>query len=108
VLHHVPDSYEPARLLTTYADALGPDCRLALSHTCRDEQMVDAIRLYSDLYNAALPEFAFRGAEAVADLLAGFELTEPGLVPIPLWLPEGEPHQNPERFSGCAALARRR
>jgi hypothetical protein len=110
VLHHVPDSAEPARLLTTCADGLGPECRLALSHTGRDELLIDALRLYSDIYSKPLPEFAFRGAAEVRDLLAGFEVTDPGLVPIPLWLPddETEPDQNPEHFSGCAALARRR
>lgn len=110
VLHHVPDSAEPAELLTTYANALGPACQVALSHTCRDEQLLDAIRLYSDIYHEALPECAFRSAAEVGDLLRGFELTEPGLVPIPLWLPDAdtEPDQNPEYFSGCAALTRRR
>ena len=110
VLHHVPDSDAPAELLTTYVDELGPACQLALSHTCRDEQLLDAIGLYSDIYHQALPDCAFRSAAEVDDLLMGFELTEPGLVPIPLWLPDAdtEPDQNPEYFSGCAALARRR
>jgi hypothetical protein len=110
MLHHVPDSAGPAQLLTTYADALGPACQVALSHTYRDERMLDALRLYSDIYNKPLPEFAFRSAAEVGDLLAGFEVSEPGLVPIPLWLPDAdtEPDQNPEHFSGCAALARMR
>jgi len=109
VLHHIPDSAELAELLTTYADGLGPACRLALSHTCRHEQLLDAMRLYSDIYNTPLPEFAFRTTAEVEELLAGFEITEPGLVPIPLWHPDldTEPDQNPEHFSGCAALAHR-
>lgn len=110
LLHHIPDSAEPARLLTTYADALGPACQVAVSHTGRDELLLDALKLYSDIYSKPLPEFAFRSTAEVGDLLAGFEVTEPGLVPIPLWLPDAdtEPDQNPEHFSGCAALARRR
>ncbi|MEU0885610.1 SAM-dependent methyltransferase [Lentzea sp. NPDC005914] len=110
VLHHVPDSAGPAELLTTYVNALGPACQVALSHTCRHEQMLDAIGLYSDIYHEPVPEFAFRSAAEVGDLLTGFEVVEPGLVPIPLWLPDAdtEPDQNPEHFSGCAALARRR
>ncbi len=110
VLHHVPDSAGPAELLTTYVDALGPACQVALSHTCRDEQLLDAIRLYSDIYHQPPPECAFRSAADVSDLLTAFEVSQPGLVPIPLWLPDAdtEPDQNPEYFSGCAALARRR
>lgn len=110
VLHHVADSARPAELLTTYADALGPACRVALSHTGRDEHLLDAIRLYSDIYDQPVPEFAFRGAAEIRDLLAGFEISEPGVVPIPLWLPDAdtEPDQNPEHFSGHAALASRR
>jgi hypothetical protein len=109
VLHHVPDSADPARLLATYVDALGPACQIAISHTCRNEQLLDAIRLYSDIYNAPVPAFAFRSREEVGDLLAGFEIAEPGVVPIPLWFPDTEtdPDQNPEHFCGCAALAHR-
>jgi hypothetical protein len=45
----------------------------------------------------------------VVDLLAGFEIVEPGVVPLPLWRPEPDKDldRNPENFQGCGAVGRR-
>ncbi|TWP52716.1 hypothetical protein FKR81_08650 [Lentzea tibetensis] len=111
VLHFVPDSADPAGLLTAYANAFGPGTHVAVSHTCQDDRMVDAVRLFSDIYGFPTPSFAFRHPAEVVDLLAGFEIGEPGIVPLPLWRPDQqqhEPDRNPEQFHACAALARSR
>ena len=38
----------------------------------------------------------------------GFELVEPGLVYLPLWRPDGQPPENPERAWFYAGVGRKR
>ncbi|GLZ30121.1 hypothetical protein Lesp02_23110 [Lentzea sp. NBRC 105346] len=108
VLHFVSDSADPARLLAGYANGLGPRTHIAVSHTCPDERMDDALRLFSDIYAQPLPSFHFRPVGDAARLLDGFEILEPGVVPTPLWRPDqvDVPDRNPEHFHGWAVLSR--
>lgn len=110
VLHFVPDSAEPHKVLAEYMDALAPGSYLGLSHTCRDPFMLAAVGLFGAMYgDQPLPTFTFRYPEQVVQLFDGMEILSPGVVPIPLWEPDpGEVQdRNPENFHGCGGLARK-
>jgi hypothetical protein len=109
VLHMVPDSLQPADMISTYVDTFGPGSHVALSHICRDEGLLAAVAMFQRLFSVPVPQFTFRYPLDVVDLLAGLDIVEPGVVPIPFWRPSRPPEQdqNPENFRTCAAVARR-
>ena len=110
VLHFVPDSAEPHKVLAKYMAALAPGSYLGLSHTCRDPFMLAAVGLFGSMYgDQPLPTFTFRYPEQVVQFFDGMEVLAPGVVPIPLWEPDPEEDQdrNPENFQGCGGLARK-
>jgi O-methyltransferase involved in polyketide biosynthesis len=93
VLHFL-DGDEPARILTQVRERLVPGSYLVVSHVAdlpddntgpaRAAATRAAVNLYEDL---AAP-FVLRTPEQVASLFAGFDLVEPGLVPVHRWRPE--------------------
>lgn len=111
VLHFVPDSAEPHKVLAKYMAALAPGSYLGLSHTCRDPFMLAAVGLFGSMYgDQPLPTFTFRYPEQVVQFFDGMEVLAPGVVPIPLWEPDPAEDQdrNPEHFQGCGGVARKR
>jgi O-methyltransferase involved in polyketide biosynthesis len=91
VLHFVTDAQDPARLIRTVMDAMPPGSYLAIGHHTADiypEVQAFAARL-SEL-NPAFPS-TLRGRQQVADLFAGLDLVEPGVVEISRWHPEPDP-----------------
>lgn len=109
VLHFVRDADDPAGIIARYVDALAPGSHVALTHTSKDEGLLAAIRLFSTLYAAPLPEFTFREPDRIAGFHRGLTVLEPGLVPIPLWRPDPDldEHRHPENFQGYAVVARK-
>ncbi|WP_186762965.1 SAM-dependent methyltransferase [Lentzea tibetensis] len=109
VLHFVPESAEPAKVIATYMDACVPGSHLAVSHTCRDPFMLSAVGLFSAMYPDPLPPFTFRYRQEVEGFFEGLEVLAPGVVPIPMWEPDPADDQdrNPENFEGLGGVARK-
>jgi S-adenosyl methyltransferase len=110
VLHFVPDSDEPAKLVKKYLDELCPGSYLALSHMGADDGVVAAMKMFNQMYGTRLPTLTFRGSDRIADFCAGLELIDPGIVPVPLWRPVGtdpDADRNPGHFHDRAVLARK-
>jgi len=110
VLHFVPDSAEPHKVLAKYMEALAPGSYLGFSHTCRDPFMLAAVGMFGAMYeDQPLPTFTFRYPEQVVSFFDGMETLPPGVVPIPLWEanPDEIEDRNPEHFQGCGGLARK-
>lgn len=109
ILHMVPDALQPAETISTYVNAFGPGSHVTISHICRDEGLLAAVTMFQQLFGIPVPEFTFRYPLDVVDLLAGLDIVEPGVVPIPFWRPKRAPEedQNPENFRTCVAVARR-
>src|SRR5262249_46656425 len=86
VMHFVPDSDDPAGIVAILRDALAPASYLALSHVTSDgPRSVSAgppPGVQSDTF--ARPR---RYAE-VERFFAGFDLVDPGLVPVEHWRPD--------------------
>ncbi|HWE91681.1 MAG TPA: SAM-dependent methyltransferase [Pseudonocardiaceae bacterium] len=100
VLHFVPDSDDPAGVINDYRDAVLPGSFLALSHSTDAPMRAEDVE-QSDL-DGILDVFTSGGSPAtlrppaeVERFFAGWELVEPGVVPVFDWRPE-----DPDEFVG--------
>jgi hypothetical protein len=90
VLHFVPDSEEPHRIIAEYRDRLAPGSYLALSHgttgtTDDDHQVVGGV---TSVYQQASAQLHVRPAPDIQRFFDGFEMIEPGLTWINEWRPD--------------------
>jgi SAM-dependent methyltransferase len=98
VLHFIHDSDDPAGILATLRGALAPGSVLVLSHATDENRPEDAAKIVQ-LYRGTANPLRMRSREEVAELFAGWDLVEPGLVWAPLWRPESaeDVGEHPER-----------
>lgn len=107
VLHFVPDSSDPAGIVARYRDAVAPGSYLVFSHATADGG--GAIDAAGSLYRDAGNPMILRSAQRCRELLAGWELLDPGLVYAPQWHPDWpeDPGEHPERSCLHTAVARK-
>ncbi len=86
VIHHVLDDEDPVAVIDAYKERLAPGSHLFLSHFCNSSPEARALE---ELLVGALGRGQFRSTEEIATFFDGFELLEPGVVPLPLWRPDG-------------------
>lgn len=106
VLHFVPDDDRPADIIARYRDAVASGSYLALSHGVIDEDPSDEQKKVSDLYRRTPTPVFLRTPGQVADLVAGFDVVEPGIVPVTDWHPERDSDEVPQP-SVLAAVTRK-
>jgi SAM-dependent methyltransferase len=87
VLHSVPDRDGPCHILGEWRDALAPGSYLVISHLS-DEETGTRISEARELYRLPPTNVTLRSGAELADLFHGFDLVEPGIVPLPLWRPD--------------------
>jgi hypothetical protein len=88
ILHFVAPEENPAGIVAAYRDALPEGGWLALSHATNQDRP-DTAAAVTQLYRSrATSPVTVRSHEEIQDLFTGFELTEPGLVHVPLWRPD--------------------
>jgi len=107
VLHFVPDQDDPAGLITTLLDPFPAGSYVAISHGTPDQtpEVTEAARELDE----ATEQGHARSRAAIADLVAGMDILEPGLVWLPQWRPdpgEAVPANAAECYV-CALLARK-
>ncbi|MEV0379316.1 SAM-dependent methyltransferase [Nonomuraea sp. NPDC050643] len=84
VLHYVMDEEDPAGIVAAFRKRMVPGGALVISHVMAESAPEALAQL--DLATAGSPAQArFRTREEVLDLLDGFELIGPGLVPVQDW-----------------------
>jgi trans-aconitate methyltransferase len=108
VLHFVPDSERPQEILGRLRERLAPGSYLAVTHVSdesRPEESAQILKLYESSANPVIP----RTRAAVVELLAGWELIEPGAVWITEWRPDhpDDVGPDPAGSSMTAVLARK-
>ncbi|MFB9837262.1 SAM-dependent methyltransferase [Actinoallomurus acaciae] len=89
-LHFIPHSDEPFKKVALLRDLLPGGSHLLLSHAVFDDRP-DAVTPVEDVYRALLNrpgENAARTLDEVRPFFDGFELAEPGLVPLRGWRPD--------------------
>ncbi|MGW2282080.1 SAM-dependent methyltransferase [Streptomyces sp. NPDC001770] len=112
VLHFVEDSDDPYAAVAELCEALAPGSLLVVTHAAYEgipltrEEAGGAVGVYSSIRNPLI----MRSPAEVARFFEGWELVDPGLVPMPDWRPDpgtaGEP-EDPFAFSGYAGVGRK-
>jgi SAM-dependent methyltransferase len=107
VLHHIPDSDDPAGVVARYLAALAPGSYLVISHATDEpspEKMAANAQVADNSGTILIP----RDKDAILRMFNGRELVDPGLVLVSYWRPEGgEPGPNADRawvYGGVAAV----
>ncbi|BEK85345.1 SAM-dependent methyltransferase [Nocardia seriolae] len=84
VLHYVMDDERPAEIVAAFRDQLAPGSYLALSHGSLDSDP-EILRVLTGT-DGTPAQVAFRTTAQTETFLDGFELFEPGVVPVQEWL----------------------
>ncbi|SNX65514.1 S-adenosyl methyltransferase [Streptomyces sp. TLI_55] len=112
ILHFVEDEDDPYGAVAELRDALAPGSLLVLTHASYEgiplpaERAGGAVDVYKDIRNPLI----MRSREQIARFFEGYDMVEPGLVPMPHWRPETETwdpdDEDPWAFSGFAGVGR--
>jgi hypothetical protein len=107
VLHFIPDSQEPWRIVATLRDALAPGSYLVLGHAT-SENRPDVANLETAYNRKVDAQGGARSRAGIARFFDGFDLVDPGLVWIPQWRPESpqDVPEDPERYLGLVGVGR--
>lgn len=88
VLHFLPDTDKPHRLVAEFRDALAPGSYLLISHGTREAKQ-EVGEAFETVYNSRVSNSAHvRPREEITRFFDGFTLVEPGLVYTPQWRPD--------------------
>ncbi|GLZ33899.1 hypothetical protein Lesp02_60870 [Lentzea sp. NBRC 105346] len=107
VFHFVSPERDPARVIAAYRDAVAPGSYLAFSQFTQDlqpEEMAGIVEVMKKSMNPMYP----RTKAEISGLFSGFDIVEPGVVPLPLWRPEGPNDDDPAKAGIFAAVGRKR
>jgi hypothetical protein len=85
VLHFIPDSDNPVRLVRHVMDAVPSGSYLVASHAALTEQVQSWLPQARELYRQASAELQPRTKPEFTALIHGLELSEPGVVPVLQW-----------------------
>ena len=88
VLHFIPDSNGPHEAIAHYLRAAAPGSYLVLSHAATGSLSGSKADVSKRLYDSSNSPGLARTREQLAELMAGTELVEPGIVGSALWRPE--------------------
>jgi hypothetical protein len=111
VLHFVPDVDDPAAIVAAYRETTAPGSHLAITHATSDYRP-ELARRAEAVYTRASHQIVYRSRQQILDMMAGYDLLEPGLADLIRWRPD--PNAGPDplggdvtRYSGYAAVGRR-
>lgn len=109
ILHFVEDTDDPYAAVAELRDALAPGSLLVLTHASYEgiplppERAEGTVDVYKDIRNPLV----MRSREAIARFFEGYDMVEPGLVPMPRWRPDTAlEDEDPYAFSGFAGVGR--
>lgn len=89
VLHFLSDADNPAEVVATLRDALAPGSVLVVTHaTLQFGPVPSGQRGVQAVYQRTATPLIMRTKEEVERFFNGFELVEPGVVPLPHWRPD--------------------
>jgi hypothetical protein len=85
VLHFIPDTDEPARIVAAFTDAIDAGSFIALSAATTTDTDPALIAGIEDAYRNATAPVIFRAADHIASWFDGLELLSPGLADVSVW-----------------------
>ena len=107
VLHHIPDSDNPAGVVARYLAALAPGSYVVISHAT-DEPSPEKMAANAEVADSSGTMLIPRSKDAISRMFNGRDLVDPGLVLVSYWRPEGgDPGPNAARawvYGGVAAV----
>lgn len=84
VLHYVLDHENPADIIAAFRDQLAPGSLLSITHGSSDSDP-EVLKVLANTRGSAA-QVDFRSTAQTTAFLDGFELLEPGVVPVQQWL----------------------
>lgn len=109
ILHFVEDADDPYAAVAELSAALAPGSLLVLTHASYEGiplpqgRAEGAVDVYKDIRNPLV----MRSRDEIARFFEGYDMVEPGLVPMPHWRPDTAPEdEDPYAFSGFAGVGR--
>jgi hypothetical protein len=114
ILHHLNDDEDPGAVATALRDALAPGSYVVISHfqdpgAAHPEASRKALEV-EKIFNQTLGTGRWRTHDEILGYLAGLELLEPGVVPLPEWRPgpdDEQFEQNDTHHTFVGGLARK-
>lgn len=103
LLHFVSPAEDPHGIVRTFVDQMAPDSALILSHLTDGGQPQRAAEA-KKAWDSATSQMFVRTREEIEALFDGTKVVEPGIVPRPLWRPEGEVRADWETIWGLAGV----
>jgi hypothetical protein len=107
VMHFVSDTDDPAAIVAQLRDVLVSGSYITITHVAPTPEFEEQLATLQQLYRRTPTPFHLRTPERIAQLLTGFELVEPGIVPITEWRPESHDRDTEPRRAMLAAVARK-
>ncbi|MER5843909.1 SAM-dependent methyltransferase [Streptomyces prasinus] len=109
VLHFLEDGDDPYEAVAELRDTLAPGSMLMLTHASYEgiplppERAGGAVDVYKNIRNPLI----MRSRDEIARFFEGYDMVEPGLVPMPKWRPDTAPEdEDPYAFSAYAGVGR--
>jgi SAM-dependent methyltransferase len=108
ILHFVEDADDPYGAVAQLREALAPGSLLILTHASYEgiplppERAEGAVDVYKDIRNPLI----MRSRDEIARFFEGYDMVEPGLVPMPDWRPDTAEDEDPFSYSGFAGVGR--
>lgn len=85
ILHFVADEDDPYGAVARLRDALAPGSVLALAHASAEGAGPEGVaRVYENIRNPLI----LRSRDDIARFFEGYDMVQPGLVPMPRWRPQ--------------------
>ncbi|MFS8100229.1 SAM-dependent methyltransferase [Lentzea alba] len=106
VFHFVPPEADPRAIVAAYRDAVPEGSYLAFSQFTQDlqpEEMAGIVEVMKKSQNPMFP----RTKPEIEGFFGGFDVVEPGIVPLPLWRPEGTNTDDPDKAGIYAGVGRK-
>lgn len=103
VLHFISPEENPQAIVTTFLNAVPPGSALVISHMTDGGHPAQAAAARK-AWDRATSQLYVRTDEEIKALFHGTTLLEPGLVPRPLWRPDGEIREDWKEIWGLAGV----
>src|ERR1700733_15304938 len=90
ILQHISDHDDPYEIVARVAASVPPGSYLVLSHPARDIEAAAMAEIADRMNELVAEKVTHRTRAEVLRFFDGFELVEPGLVPVPRWRPASD------------------
>lgn len=109
LLHFIEDKDDPWKTVREITDRLAPGSILVVSHSSADEGPMRTVGSgVRDVYRQTSSPLITRSRSEIKQFFDGFDIVEPGVVPLPRWRPEDIPEsEDPLLLSGYAGVGRK-